>query len=170
MDAERARALLLELPYVEETMQWGNNLVFWVGDKAIGGRMLAGLNRDGEGRGVASFAAGPERFAELLELEGLRPAPYMARIFWVAAERWDAFRDRQWEAELRAAHQRTLEKLRPKTRALLALAAAEQRRLIAEHREALEPWRSAGLRAAAKKAPRNKTGPTARTGMKGNAL
>jgi hypothetical protein len=37
MDAERAREFLRKLPLVEETMQWGNNLVFWVGDKAVGG-------------------------------------------------------------------------------------------------------------------------------------
>lgn len=36
MDVERIRGFLLELPHVVETMQWGANLVFWVGDKAIG--------------------------------------------------------------------------------------------------------------------------------------
>ena len=39
MDAERLRAYLLTLPHVAETMQWGANLVFWAGDKAIGGKM-----------------------------------------------------------------------------------------------------------------------------------
>src|ERR1700712_4622216 len=46
MDAERARAFLLKLPHVVETRQWGDNLVFWVGDKAIGGKMFALLNLD----------------------------------------------------------------------------------------------------------------------------
>ena len=41
MDAERLREYLLRLPNVVETMQWGANLVFWVGDKAIGGKMFA---------------------------------------------------------------------------------------------------------------------------------
>ena len=31
MDAERLRAYLLTLPHVVETMQWGANLMFWVG-------------------------------------------------------------------------------------------------------------------------------------------
>ena len=35
MDTERARAFLLSLPHVAETMQWGANLVFWAGDKRI---------------------------------------------------------------------------------------------------------------------------------------
>src|ERR1035437_9571719 len=46
MDAERLRAYLLTLPHVVETMQWGANLVFWVGDKAIGGKMFAVIDLD----------------------------------------------------------------------------------------------------------------------------
>ena len=63
MDAERAREYLLRLPHVAETMQWGANLVFWVGDKAIGGKMFAVLNLDEDQKAVVSFAAGPERYA-----------------------------------------------------------------------------------------------------------
>ena len=39
MDVERIRGFLLELAHVVETMQWGANLVFWVGDKTIGGKI-----------------------------------------------------------------------------------------------------------------------------------
>ena len=38
---------------------------------------------------MLSFAAGPERFAELVEVEGVFPAPYFARAYWVAVERWN---------------------------------------------------------------------------------
>ena len=138
MDVERLRAYLLTLPHVVETMQWGANLVFWVGDKAIGGKMFALVNLDGDGRhAILSYAAGAERYAELLEVEGLIPAPYMARIFWVAAERWDVFSKAEWERELRAAHDITLAKLPPKTSKVLALPAAEQRRVVAERRRAI---------------------------------
>src|ERR1700761_3376681 len=92
MDAERLREYLLRLPHVVETMQWGANLVFWVGDKAIGGKMFALMNLEEDGRGVLSFAAGPERYAELLEKEGVVPAPYFARIHWVSLEHWRALR------------------------------------------------------------------------------
>jgi predicted DNA-binding protein (MmcQ/YjbR family) len=141
MDAERAREFLLGLPHVVETQQWGDNLVFWVGDKAIGGKMFCLLNLDagglGANHGVVSYAAGPERFAELLELEGLKPAPYMARIFWVAAERWGALRNSQWEEELRAAHAITLGKLPKKVATVLALAERERAGLIAVRRKVL---------------------------------
>jgi predicted DNA-binding protein (MmcQ/YjbR family) len=113
MDAERLRAFLLTLPHVSETMQWGANLVFWIGDKARGGKMFALINLDDPTeaeairrvpRRIVSFAAGPTRFAELLEREGLAPAPYLARAHWVAVERWDAMSAAEWQSELRAAH------------------------------------------------------------------
>jgi len=137
MDAERIRAFLLKLPHVVETMQWGANLVFWVGDKAIGGKMFALANLDGGGKAVISYSAGAERYAELLERDGLFPAPYMARIYWVAAENWSVFRVAEWEEELRTAYELTFAKLPPKIRGLLALPAAKQKRLIAERRKLL---------------------------------
>jgi predicted DNA-binding protein (MmcQ/YjbR family) len=137
MDAERARKFLLKLPHVVETMQWGDNLVFWVGDKAIGGKMFVLVNLDGSERGVISYAAGPERFAELVEREGIVPAPYFARIFWVAVEHWGVLRDREWEAELAAAHAITLAKLPKGVREVLALPERARAKLIAERRKAL---------------------------------
>jgi len=144
MDAERIRAYLLTLPHAVETMQWGANLVFWVGDKAIGGKMFALVNLDGDGHAIISYAAGPERYSELLEIEGIIPAPYMARIYWVTVERWEVFRAPEWEQELRAAHAITFNKLPPRTRAVLAMPAAQQKRLIADRRKLL------AARAAAK--------------------
>jgi predicted DNA-binding protein (MmcQ/YjbR family) len=151
MDAERLRAYLLTLPHVVETMQWGANLVFWVGDKAIGGKMFALIDLDDPAPGAGardgpsaprqhlllSYAAGPARYSELLELDGLVPAPYMARIHWVAAARWGVFSAQEWERELAAAHAITLAKLPPNTRKALALPASEQRRLIAARRKEL---------------------------------
>ena len=130
MDAERARAFLLSLPHVVETEQWGNNLVFWVGDKAIGGKMFALIDLDGEGHGKISYAAGAERYAELIEKDGLFPAPYMARIYWIAAERWDVFRNTEWQEELRAAHAITLAKLPPKVHRALAPPPKELKQLV----------------------------------------
>lgn len=137
MDVERLRAFLLKLPHVVETMQWGANLVFWVGDKAIGGKMFALINLDSDGKGVISYAAGAERYADLLEIDGLLPAPYMARIYWVAAEHWNVFRPAEWEQQLRAAYDLTLAKLPPRTRTVLAMPKAKQKQLITERRKLL---------------------------------
>jgi predicted DNA-binding protein (MmcQ/YjbR family) len=137
MDNERARAFLLTLPHVVETMQWGANLVFWVGDKAIGGKMFALLNLEGDGRAVLSFAAGPEGFAELVERDGILPAPYMARIYWVALERWNVLRGPELEELLRQAHALVSAKLPRRTHDVLAMPPAEQRKLLAERRKLL---------------------------------
>jgi predicted DNA-binding protein (MmcQ/YjbR family) len=126
MDAERARAFLLTLPHVAETLQWGDNLVFWVGDKSIGGKMFALVNLSADAHGVISFAAGPERFAELIEIENLKPAPYLARAHWVAAERWDALRPTEWQSELRNAHAVVFAKLPKRTRETLLSAAPKK--------------------------------------------
>jgi hypothetical protein len=77
MDAERARAFLLTLPYVVETgseaRRWGDKLVFRVGAEADGGKMFAQFDFEADGRAVLSFAGGPEGFRELVEREGVYP-------------------------------------------------------------------------------------------------
>jgi predicted DNA-binding protein (MmcQ/YjbR family) len=137
MDSESARAFLLRLPHVEETLQWGNNLVFWVGDKAIGGKMFALMNLDADSNGVLSFAAGPEGAAELLEIDGIFPAPYLARAHWVAMERWNGLRTSELEARLRAARDIVEAKLTKRARDVLAMPPGERKKLIATRRKEL---------------------------------
>jgi predicted DNA-binding protein (MmcQ/YjbR family) len=137
MDAERMRAFLLKLPHVEETMQWGDNLVFWAGDKAIGGKMFALANLEGTGKGVLSFHAGADRYNELLENEGVIPAPYMARIFWVCLERWDVLPQRELEDLLTQAYERVFAKLPKRTKDVLAMPAAQRQKLIAKRKKLL---------------------------------
>ena len=86
---------------------------------------------------VISYAAGPLRYSELLEIEGIIPAPYMARIYWVAVERWSIFRATEWEQQLSAAHTLTFNKLPPRTRAVLAMSPTQQKRLIADRKKLL---------------------------------
>ncbi len=128
MDAEQARRFLRKLPHVAETMQWGANLVYWAGEKTLGGKMFALINLDDEPqpgstlvkpRPVLSFYAGPERAAELLEIEGFCPAPYLARAHWVALLAWDAAGRSLLEELLRNAHAGVLGRLPHRTRELL---------------------------------------------------
>jgi predicted DNA-binding protein (MmcQ/YjbR family) len=137
MDAEGVREYLLELPHVVETMQWGANLVFWVGDKAIGGKMFALLNLDDDQKAVLSFAAGPERYAELLETDGVVPAPYLARAYWVAIRHWGVFRRRELEELLNLGRSLVYDKLPKRTRDVLAMPPAAQRKVLAERKKLL---------------------------------
>jgi predicted DNA-binding protein (MmcQ/YjbR family) len=137
MDAERLREYLLRLPHVVETMQWGANLVFWVGDKAIGGKMFALINLDDDHRAVLSFAAGPERFAELLEIDGVFPAPYLARAHWVALQHWGVIGAGELQELLESGRRLVYDKLPRRTRDALAMPAAAQRKLVKERRKLL---------------------------------
>ena len=141
MNAALARSLILSFPHTIETMQWGDNLVFWVGDKAIGGKMFALVSLDADVRAaepLISFSAGPERFSQLLETEGLVPAPYFARIHWIAATCWSALTVAEWQDHLRHAHDLTHAKLSPRVQASLALPPAQRNRLIADRRPVLK--------------------------------
>jgi predicted DNA-binding protein (MmcQ/YjbR family) len=137
MDAERARDFLRKLPHVEETIQWGANLVYWVGDKAVGGKMFAVLNLDADGMAVMSFSAGPERYHELIEIDGVSPAPYLARLSWVSIQHWGVIPGREVEALLRTAHEITYAKLPQKIKDTLALPAAEFQKLLTVRRKLL---------------------------------
>jgi predicted DNA-binding protein (MmcQ/YjbR family) len=142
MDAEQARSILRKLPHTEETMQWGANLVYWVGDKAIGGKMFALINLDEDKdpdkpSPVMMFYVGPERYGELLETEGIIPAPYMARIFWVALTHWNVLRVPELKALLADAQAGVEARLPKRVRAVLALPAGERDKLIADRKKLL---------------------------------
>ena len=124
-------------------MQWGANLVYWAGDKAVGGKMFALINLDEARRNatgvprpplVLSFHAGAARSAELLETEGIVPAPYLARAGWVALERWDALRSHELRALLTNAHAQVFARLPRRTRDILALPRKQAEQIIREHR------------------------------------
>jgi predicted DNA-binding protein (MmcQ/YjbR family) len=138
MDNERIRAICLALPNVVETLNWGHHLVYWAGDRDIGGKMFAMTDLDGSGTGVLWFHCGAERFHELLENEGIVASPYLAKAYWVTLERWNALRPREIEEELRRAHDLIFEKLPKRTKALLALPEDERKKVIAERKKVLK--------------------------------
>ncbi|HUV69008.1 MAG TPA: MmcQ/YjbR family DNA-binding protein [Terracidiphilus sp.] len=137
MDNERIREICLALPHATETLNWGHHLVYWVGDRELGGKMFAMTDLDGTGRGVLWFHCGAERFHELLEIEGVFGAPHLARAYWVAVERWDVLRPREIEEELRRAHELIYEKLPKRTKTMLAMPEKERATLTRERKKLL---------------------------------
>ena len=135
MDNERIRAICMALPHVVETVNWGHHLVYWAGDRDIGGKMFAMSDLDATGSGVLWFHCGAERFHELLEVEGIIASPYLAKAFWVTLERWDALRSRAIEEELRMAHALIFEKLPKRTKTVLALPERARKKAIGERKK-----------------------------------
>ncbi|MEK6334279.1 MAG: MmcQ/YjbR family DNA-binding protein [Acidobacteriota bacterium] len=115
MDIERVRAYCLSFPHVTETVLWGNDLVF-----KIGGKMFAVASLEPASDHCLSFKSTPEKFGELVEEEGIMPAPYVARYHWVALERFNVLSDKELKALLRKAYDLVFEKLAKKTRAELS--------------------------------------------------
>jgi len=112
MDIESVRKFCLSLPHVTEDVQWGNDLLFRIGNK-----MFAVVGLEPSSDHCMSLKCTPEKFAELTEREGIVPAPYVARYHWVALERFDALREPELKSLLTKAYELVRDKLPKKVRA-----------------------------------------------------
>src|SRR6266571_9209762 len=120
MDIESIREYCLSLPHATERVQWGNDLLFCVGEK-----MFTVLALDTSYGHVMSFKCTPEQFAELTERNGIVPAPYVARYHWVALERFDALKDSELKSLIKNSYEMVLAKLPRKiTGVFVSVAAA----------------------------------------------
>ncbi len=137
MNNERIRAICMALPHVSETVNWGHHLVYWVGDRDIGGKMFAMTDLDGTGYGKLLFHAGDELFHEYVERDGMVASPYLAKAKWVTMLEWDTLRPREIEEALGQAHVLIFEKLPSRTKKILAMPEAERKKLIRERKALL---------------------------------
>lgn len=106
MDIESVRKFCLSLPHVDEKVQWENDLLF-----RIGGKMFAVVALEPSHGVLMSFKCTPEKFAELIEEDGIIPAPYVARYHWVGFESFDVLPDRELQELLTTAYQLVRDKL-----------------------------------------------------------
>jgi predicted DNA-binding protein (MmcQ/YjbR family) len=86
MDVDSIRAYCLSFPHATENLQWGDDLCFKIGGKIFVTLALTAVPQK------LCFKCVPETFAELVERESIRPAPYVGRYKWVMLERLDALR------------------------------------------------------------------------------
>ena len=114
MNAESIRKFCLALPHTTENVQWTDDLVF-----KVGGKMYAVVCLATPKPAQLSFKCELETFQELVEREGILPAPYLARAHWVALVSFDALPTAQLRALLTTAHQLVLASLPRKVRAEL---------------------------------------------------
>ena len=115
MDLETVRRYCLTLPHATEDIQWGNNLLF-----RIAGKIFAILALDQTPPSM-SFKCTLEEFAELVEREGIVPAPYMARNHWVMIESLDALPRAELKRLIKDSYQMVAAKLSKKVRGELRL-------------------------------------------------
>jgi len=115
MDIESIRNYCLSLPHATEDIQWGNDLLF-----RISGKIFAGISLDPPHS--LSFKCTPEKFDELVEFEGIIPAPYTARNKWVMLERLDALNDSDIKGLIKNSYEMIFSKLTKKVQAELGAA------------------------------------------------
>ena len=115
MDIETVRRYCLSLPHATEGIQWGDNLLFRIGEKIFA---IVALERTPPSM---SFKCTPEEFAELVEREGIVPAPYMARNNWVMLESLDALPGAELKQLIKSSYQMVAAKLPRKVRGELGL-------------------------------------------------
>ena len=106
MDIEQVRVYCLSFPHATENVQWGNDLVFKIGSK-----MFAVVVLEGASKYCLSFKCSEEKFNELIEEDGVDPAPYSARYHWVALERFNALSEKELKTLLRNSYDLVFEKL-----------------------------------------------------------
>lgn len=125
MNLDAIRSYCLSLPHATEGIQWGNDLLF-----RISGKMFAVVGLDPPNS--LAFKCTPEKFHDLIERDGIIPAPYMARNKWVKLETLDALGDRELKTLIKNSYDMILSKLPKKTQAELGAAtkpiAARKRR------------------------------------------
>ena len=109
------RAFCLSLPHATENVQWEHDLLFRIAGKIF---CIANLE-PGVSPTKIAFKCTPEKFAELVEIDGIIPAPYMARNHWVAMLDMNALRQPEIKELIEGSYQMILEKLPKKTQAAL---------------------------------------------------
>lgn len=82
MNIDWLREYCLSYPGATEEVQWENHLLFKVGGKIF---VLSSLDSFAEN--VLSIKSDPNKFDELIEIEGIIPAPYLARNKWISIQR-----------------------------------------------------------------------------------
>jgi predicted DNA-binding protein (MmcQ/YjbR family) len=97
MNVDSIREYCLSLPNATENLQWGDDLCF-----KIVGKIFSIVSLDDP---RVCFKCNPETFAELIEREDIRPAPYVGRYKWVMLDRLDALNDRELKEMIRQSYE-----------------------------------------------------------------
>ena len=108
MNIEEIREYCLSFPGATEDIKWGADLTFCVGQKMFA---VTGMESTADG---ISMKSTPEKFAELTERPGIRPAHYVARYHWVTVENLDAVTTDELKNLIKHSYRLVFDKLQKK--------------------------------------------------------
>jgi predicted DNA-binding protein (MmcQ/YjbR family) len=99
-DVDWIRGLCLSFPEVTEDMPWGDDLCFKIRGKIFVGVVLS----DGRFPRI-TLKSSPEAFHDLLETEGISPAPYVGRYKWIQIARSNLLPASELESLIRQSYE-----------------------------------------------------------------
>jgi predicted DNA-binding protein (MmcQ/YjbR family) len=122
MSFEPLRRYAASRPGATRDIKWGADECY-----SVGGKMFAVFGISGGTADGMSIKVDPERFLELTDVDGIEPAPYLARAHWVLFRRADAIPVADVRALIGRSHALIASKLTRKARDA-ALGGATRRR------------------------------------------
>jgi predicted DNA-binding protein (MmcQ/YjbR family) len=99
-DADWLRQLCLSFPDATEKLQWGENLCF-----KVRGKIFAIVDLSGGSLAPITLKCAPDGFHDLLEIEGISPAPYVGRYKWILLEHPNVLPSDELEALIRQSYE-----------------------------------------------------------------
>ena len=104
-DADWIRKFCLSLADTTEKLQWGENLCF-----KVRGKIFAIVDLSQGKLTPITLKCAPEKFHELLEIEGISPAPYVGRYKWILLENSAVLPSSALEALIRQSYEMVVAK------------------------------------------------------------
>jgi len=109
------KRLGLSFPHATVVKQWGETLVF-----KVGGKMFLILSLDCDLVEQTYFKVTPAEFKRLTDIDGIIPAPHLARASWVAVEDFAALPAAELDRLIRESYALIVAALPKKVRATLS--------------------------------------------------
>jgi predicted DNA-binding protein (MmcQ/YjbR family) len=99
MNVDEIRKYCLAFPGATENLQWGDDLCFKTRGKIFVTLALTAVPQK------LCFKCTPQTFAELVERENIRPAPYVGRYKWAILDRLDALSQEELREFIRQSYE-----------------------------------------------------------------
>ena len=97
MDLEQLQDYCLQFPFTDMDVKWDHLLCF-----TLKGKMFCTVSLDEDNQ--VSFKVTKEAYEELLQREGIRPAPYLWKNTWVRIARSNVLKQEEWNYYIRNAY------------------------------------------------------------------
>lgn len=105
----------MSFPGATEEVQWEDHLLFKVGGKIF---VIGAINSAAEN--IMSLKSDPEEFDELTEIEGIVPAPYLAKSKWIAVKKSCRLKPAELKELIRTSYELVYDKLPKKVKQNIA--------------------------------------------------